>query len=62
MELRLCIVVELFCSPVRNIVPRISLQDLPYNRIMRKWFAASFQTKVTFSVARAKILDSNISL
>ena len=36
MVLRLCIVVELFCLPVRNIFPRISLHELPYHRTMRK--------------------------
>ena len=29
MVLPLCIVVELFCSPIRNVVPRFSLHDLP---------------------------------
>ena len=59
MELRLRIVVELFCSPVRNIVPRISLQDLPYHWTMRKCLRQVSQNKVAFSVA-AEILDSNI--
>ena len=36
MVLRHKKVVETFCSPVRNIFPRISLHDLPYHRTMRK--------------------------
>ena len=36
MALRLCITVEVFCLPVRNIFPRTSLPDLPYRRTMRK--------------------------
>ena len=35
MELRLCIVVELFCSPGRDIFPHISLHDLPHHGTMR---------------------------
>ena len=48
MELRLCTVVELFCSPVRNIVPRISLHDLPYLRTMKKCVRQVSQNKVAF--------------
>ena len=32
MELQLCVTVELFCLPVRNIFPRTSLHDLPCHR------------------------------
>ena len=60
MELRLCIVVELFCSPVRNIGPLISLRDLPYRGTMSKCLRQVSQNKVVFSVAPVKILDSHI--
>ena len=48
MVLRLCIVVELFCSPVHNIVPRTSLHDIPYHRTMRKCLRQVFQNKIAF--------------
>ena len=48
MELRLRIVVELFCSSVRNIVPRISLHDLPYHWTMRKCVRQASQNEVAF--------------
>ena len=69
--MRLCKTVELFYSPVRNIVPRISLHDLPYHRTMRKclWvntvFCAHFpkdrnceicqRTKITRAPCRRRI-------
>ena len=42
MELRLCVIVAMFYSPVRNIFPRISLHDFPFHRTMRKCFASDF--------------------
>ena len=48
MVLRLCITVELFCSPVRNIFPRISLHDLTYHRTMTKCLRQVSQSKVAF--------------
>ena len=45
MEWRLCRVVELFCSPVRIIVPHISLHDHSYRRTMRKCLRHVFQKK-----------------
>ena len=62
MVLRLCIVVESFCSPVRNIFPRNSLHDLPCHRDHEEMFAPSFSEQGSFSVAPAEILDSNIFL
>ena len=48
MELRLRIVVELFCSPVRNIVSRISLHDFPCHRTMRKCLRQVFRIRWLF--------------
>ena len=36
MVLRLCITVELFCSPIRNLIPKISVHDLPCQKTMKK--------------------------
>ena len=38
MALRLCIIVESFCSQVRNIFPHMSLRDLPCHRTKRYCF------------------------
>ena len=48
MELRLCMTVELFCSPVRNIFPSISLHDLPYHNTMRKCLLQVSLNKAAF--------------
>ena len=48
MVLRLCITVELFCSPVRNIFPRISLHGLPKRKTLRKCLRQVSQNKVAF--------------
>ena len=47
-ELRLWKAVELFCSPVRKIVPLISLHDLPHHRTMRTCSRQVSQNKVVF--------------
>ena len=41
MMLRLCIIVESFCSQVRNIFPHISLRDLPCHRTQEDIVSAS---------------------
>ena len=58
MVLRLYITVEYFL-PIRNIFPRISLHDLPYNRIMKKYENSEYGS---FSVPPAEIRDSNMAL
>ena len=48
MELRLCVIVEFFGSPVRNIFPRISLHDLPCHGTMRKGLLQVSLNKAAF--------------
>ena len=48
MVLRLCIFVELFCVPSRNILPRASLHDLPCHRTMKKCSRQVSLNKVAF--------------
>ena len=37
MASRLCVIVELFRSPIRNTFPQISLRDLTCHRTMKKY-------------------------
>ena len=64
MALRLCFIVESFYSQVRNILPHISLHDLPCRKTMKKVSASGFPEALlgSFFLAPAEILDSNISL
>ena len=51
-ELILCRVVESFCSPTHNIVPHISLHDLPCHRNTKKY--ADFPSMVIFQLLLRK--------
>ena len=57
MVLRLWKAVELFCSPLRNIFPRISLHDLPYHRIMRKCLRLIPQSQAAFLSLQQKFCN-----
>ena len=48
MELSLCTVAGLFCSPARNIAPHMSLHDLPYHRTVKRCPSQVSLNKVTF--------------
>ena len=48
MALRRWKIGQLFCSPIRNICPCISLHDLPYHKTMRKCSRQVSQNKVVF--------------
>ena len=48
MVLRLCVAVELFCSPFRNIFPHISLRDLPCHRTTMKYSHPISRKRVVF--------------
>ena len=52
MELRLCRVVESFCSPTQKIVPRISWHDPPYRRTTKRY--ADFPSMVIFQLLLRK--------
>ena len=55
MELILCAVAGLFCSPAHNIAPHISLHDLPYHRTMRRCLRQVSLNKVTFLLLLQRI-------
>ena len=61
-DLRLCITVLSFCSPVRNISQRIFEHVLPCRRTTQPSLREVFSHPGNFSVAPAEIRDSNISL
>ena len=50
MELILCRVVESFSSPTHNIVPHISLHDLPRHRTTKRY--SDFPNMVIFRCSR----------
>ena len=55
MVLRLCITVELFCSPVRNIFPHTSLHDQSCHKTMKKyedfeWMVISLLSPQKFAI------------
>ena len=52
MELILCTVAGLFCSPARNIVPHISWHALPFHMTMKKY--ADFPSMVIFQLLMRK--------
>ena len=52
MELILCRVVESFCSPTHNIVPRISWHDLLCHMTMKRY--SDFPSMVIFQLLRLK--------
>ena len=60
MVLRLCVTVELFSLPVRNIFPRTSLHDLPCHRTMWKYSHPNSRKMVAFPKRRQKSWIRNI--
>ena len=62
MELRLCTVAGLFCSPIHNIAPHISLHDLPYHTTISEILESNVAEQENFYVAPAESLHSDISL
>ena len=48
MELLLCTVAGVFCSPARSIAPRISLHGLPYHRSMARCLRQVSLSKIVF--------------
>ena len=52
MELRLCVNVELFCSPFRKIVPHISLHDIPYHGTMTRCSRRVSRNRVPIELSR----------
>ena len=62
MQLRLCILVEFFRSPVRNLSPRISLHDLPYRWTMRTCLRQVSRNKRAFLLLLQRSWIRNIFL